>query len=97
MSPAPGKSRLSTAQATDDGAAMGLSQAWNDLALALVDEVHAIASANLRGIADAAKQGLESVPPESVDGEPVARGRCWSPWLVGAVIGIGVILLPRWR
>ena len=84
-------------QAADDDAVTRLSRAWNDFALALVEEAHSLASTNLRVIADAAKQGLEFAPSESVNGETAARGRSWSPWLVGAVIGMGVALLPRWR
>ena len=92
-------SRMSLDQTIDDGPTHGLSQAWNDLSIALVDELHAIVSDSLQGVADAAKHELEqireSAPPASVNGESTGSG--WSPWLGGATIGIGVTLLTRWR
>ena len=102
MSPGPIPGRNSLHQSLDDDTAQGLSQAWNDLSLALIDELHAIAAESIRGVADAAKHGLErsqeSTPPESVNGiNGEATGRGWSPWLVGAAVGIGVTLITRWR
>ena len=91
--------RISFRQTLDDGTAQGLSKAWNDLSLALVDELHAMVSDSLQSVADSAKHGLEriqeSTPPASANGK--ATGRGWSPWLVGAAVGIGVTLITRWR
>ena len=97
MNPAPEKIRRSAEQTADDDAVTGLSRAWSDFALAVVEEAHSLASTNLRVIADAAKQKLEFAPPERVNGDATAHGRSWSPWLVGAVIGMGIALLPRWK
>lgn len=76
-----------------------MSQAWNELSLALIEELHAIAAESIQGVSDAAKHGLErihdSTPPKSLNGEVTGRG--WSPWLVGAAVGIGVTLITRWR
>ena len=84
----------------DAGATSKLERAWHDLAMALVDDLHASASAELREFADASKHGLEQVQdpaaPEAMNGEVHAKHKTWSPWLVGAVIGIGLILVPRW-
>lgn len=86
--------------ASDDVSTSAVERAWHDLAVALVDDLHATASAGLRGIADAAKHGLdqvhEPVAPAGMNGEATTTLRTWSPWLVGAAVGIGLILLPRW-
>jgi hypothetical protein len=74
-----------------------LLQVWNGLAVALVDELHAMAATGLDGIADAAKRGLEQVQAPVEAGTDAVSGRRWSPWLIGAIAGIALVLLPRRR
>ena len=105
MSANPVPDRIPAHPTLDDGTARGLSQAWDDLTLALVDELHAIASAGIQQVADAAKHGLEqaqaSASSPSMNGELTSRrhghGNSWSPWLIGASVGVGITLLSRWR